>query len=65
MLTPLPPDATAALVDAAGDRLPGAAGPEAEVEAFATAYADRQAARAARAVRQRLFQEPARHTGRD
>ena len=61
VLTPLPPGAAAALADVAGDRLPGAAGPRAEVEAFATAYADRHRARAVRTIRQRLFRlaEPA------
>ena len=55
VLTALPPGAAAALVETAEDRLPGAAGPAADVAAFATAYADRHGARATRAVCQRLF----------
>jgi hypothetical protein len=51
----LPPGAAELLAEVAEPRLPGAAGPAAEVEAVATAYADRHGARAARGIRQRLF----------
>jgi predicted GNAT family acetyltransferase len=54
VLTTLPAGAAAALVEVAGDRLPGAAGPRDDVEAFATGYARRHGARAARAIRQHL-----------
>jgi predicted GNAT family acetyltransferase len=55
VLTALPPGAAAALAAVAEPGLPGAAGPAAEVEAFATAYAGRRGAAAAYGIRQRLY----------
>src|SRR5215217_4479185 len=55
VLTALPPGAAALLAGIAEPRLPGAAGPAADVEAVATAYARRHGARAVPGIRQRLF----------
>jgi len=55
LVSPLPAGAPEALAAVAEPGLRGAAGPAAEAEAFATAYAARTGARAAAAIRQRLF----------
>jgi RimJ/RimL family protein N-acetyltransferase len=55
VLTALPPGAAELLAGIAEPLLPGAAGPAADVEAVATAYAQRHGARAVPGIRQRLF----------